>query len=140
MSTSSPRRPKALAWWHNPYARFGLISLLVVLVAAVAAWLANWPGWLVVLIVVLVVNIITLVMYRYDKSIAGSERVRVPEAVLLALALFGGSPAAYFAIYRFHNRHKAEKLRFVAIYWAIVALQVAGLIYWVISRFQSGTG
>jgi uncharacterized membrane protein YsdA (DUF1294 family) len=126
-----------LAWWHNPYARFSLISLLVVLVAGVAALVANWPGWLVVLIVVLVVNVITLVMYRYDKSIAGSERVRVPESVLLALALFGGSPAAYFAIYRFHNRHKVEKKLFVTLFWAIVVLQVVVIVVWGISRFQA---
>lgn len=125
--TRPPQRRRPPIWWRNPYARFGLISLGAVLLAAIAALLAGLPWWFVLAVLVAAVNLITLAMYRYDKTIAGGEQTRVPEAILLALAFFGGSPAAYVAIYKFRRRHKAQKTGFVALYWAIVALQIMAL-------------
>jgi uncharacterized membrane protein YsdA (DUF1294 family) len=78
-------------------------------------------------VTVLTVNLLTLALYRYDKAIAGGSRTRVPERILLALALLGGSPAAYVAVYRFRRRHKAQKTSFLVWYWAIVALQAIAL-------------
>ena len=114
----------AISWWHNPYARFGVLSLGAVLLAGIAAFLIGWPLWLVAVVVVGAVNVITLAVYRYDKAIAEGQRTRVPEYILLALALAGGSPAAYAAIYKFRNRHKTQKAGFMTAYWAIVAVQV----------------
>jgi uncharacterized membrane protein YsdA (DUF1294 family) len=118
---------RSLNWWRNPYARFGLLSLGVVLLIGAAALLAGLPWWLVLIIVVVAVNGITLAVYRYDKAIAGGERTRVPEVILLMLAFFGGSPAAYVAIYRFSQRHKAQKLSFVLPFWLIVTGQILAL-------------
>lgn len=114
-------------WWHDPYARFGLLSLGFILLAGIAALIVGLPGWLVVLAVLLAINVVTLVLYRYDKAIAGSEQTRVPELILLALAFFGGSPAAFVAMYAFQERHKAQKTSFVILYWLIVAVQLAAL-------------
>lgn len=120
-------------WWRNPYARFGLISLTAVLVVAAVTLVLGLPWWLVVVVVVVAVNGITLALYRYDKAIAGGESTRVPEKILLALAFFGGSPAAYVALYRFSQRHKVQKLSFVLPFWLIVTGQILALCslsYW----------
>lgn len=137
MGISGPRPPaqpsrqfrggSSTTWWHDPYARFGLLSLGFVLLAGIATLIAGLPWWLVVLVALLAVNVVTLVLYRYDKAIAGSEQTRVPELILLALAFFGGSPAAFVAIYIFKERHKARKKTFVFVYWLIVAAQLAAL-------------
>ena len=125
------------AWWHNPYARFGLLSLGFTLLIGIAALIAGLPWWLVVPAVLLAINAVTLALYRYDKAIASSEWTRVPELILLALALFGGSPAAFVAIYGFRKRHKAQKASFVILYWLIVVVQLLVLcslpfwLYWI---------
>jgi uncharacterized membrane protein YsdA (DUF1294 family) len=127
---SDQQRPGSRRWlkgWANPYARFSLISLAVVLLAAVAALLTGLPGWLVLIVVVIAVNVITLALYRYDKAIAGGEFTRVPEKILLALAFFGGSPAAYIALYRFKERHKVQKMSFILPFWLIVTGQILAL-------------
>lgn len=116
-----------LNWWGNPYTRFGLLSLAGVLLAGMAALLVGLSWWLVLMIVIAAVNGITLILYRYDKAIAGGEFTRVPEAILLALAFFGGSPAAYATIYEFKQRHKVQKISFMMAYWLIVAVQVMAL-------------
>lgn len=103
------------------------MSLAGVLLAGMAALLAGLSWWLVLMIVIAVVNGITLILYRYDKAIAGGEFTRVPEVILLALAFFGGSPAAYAAIYEFKQRHKVQKTSFMMAYWLIVAVQVMAL-------------
>lgn len=118
---------RSLNWWGNPYARFGLLSLSVVLLAGVAALVTGLPWWLVIIVVVIAVNGITLALYRYDKAIAGGESIRVPEKILLALAFFGGSPAAYVALYRFRQRHKVQNLSFVLPFWLIVTGQILAL-------------
>ncbi len=71
-----------------------------------------------------------MVVYRYDKMVAGSGRSRVPESRLLLLALVGGTPGAYIAMYLMQPRHKTRKLSFLLPFWGIVALQVAGWVYW----------
>jgi uncharacterized membrane protein YsdA (DUF1294 family) len=118
---------RSLNWWGNPYARFGLLSLGFVLLAGAVALLIGLSWWLVLVIVVLAVNGITLAVYRYDKAISGGEQTRVPEAILLALAFFGGSPAAYFALYHFKERHKVQKMSFILPFWLIVTGQILAL-------------
>ncbi|MBN1579264.1 MAG: DUF1294 domain-containing protein [Anaerolineae bacterium] len=131
-SRSKPKTPSRPAvrsrrgqarWWQTPEARFALIAVSVIAAVAIAALLAGLPVWAVVLIAILAINVVTLVLYRYDKAISAGTWTRVPEIVLLALALLGGSPAAYVAIYTFRKRHKAKKLSFVATYWLIVVIQ-----------------
>ncbi|MBK8901975.1 MAG: DUF1294 domain-containing protein [Anaerolineaceae bacterium] len=84
-----------------------------------------------ILIWLLAINIITVVMYRYDKNISGSGRSRVPESRLLLLALAGGTPGAYIAMFHMRPRHKARKLSFLWRFWAIVLVQIALIVaYW----------
>lgn len=79
------------------------------------AWLAWW----------LALNVATVLVYGYDKAIAGGRRRRVPERTLLAMALLGGSPGALLAMGMF--RHKTAKVPFRRSMLGIVALQLAVL-------------
>ena len=75
-----------------------------------------------VLVYFCVVNFIAFILYGYDKFIAGSNKLRVPEKTLHGLALVGGSPAALIAQKFF--RHKTVKKEFQIIYWLIVFVQL----------------
>ena len=84
--------------------------------APVYAWLVSMNG-------------MALLLYGYDKRQAVVVRTRVPELVLHAAALFGGSPGALLGQRLF--RHKTRKRRFQIAYAAIVVLQAAALyVYW----------
>ena len=79
-------------------------------------------------------NTTTLLAYAYDKGIAGGDRQRVPERVLHALALFGGTPAALLG--RFALRHKTRKTVFRVWFWVIALLQAAALGTWAWHHFR----
>lgn len=63
-----------------------------------------WAAWL------LAFNAVTVLVYGYDKAIAGGHRRRIPERTLLGLALCGGTPGALLAMWLF--RHKTAKRSF----------------------------
>lgn len=103
----------------QPAIRFGLASYgLAALLAAGIWWLGLDPllAWL------LSITLITFLAYGYDKVIAGSRKVRVPEGVLLALALAGGTLGALAGMQIF--RHKTRKTSFRLRFWLIAAVQV----------------
>ena len=78
------------------------------------------------------INVATALLYIYDKSIAGSGRTRVPEAILHLVELLGGTPAAFVA--QRLLPHKIHKGSYQAVFWLIVAVQIVGviaLIWWV---------
>jgi uncharacterized membrane protein YsdA (DUF1294 family) len=78
----------------------------------------------------LVINPAALFLYRYDKFSAGRGQARIPEIVLLVLALLGGSPAAFLAMYGFRKRHKTQSSGFLLGYWSIVALQIVAILFY----------
>lgn len=63
--------------------------------------------------------------YGFDKRRAGAGGRRVPERTLHLLALAGGWPGALFGQRRF--RHKTQKVGFRVVFWATVALHLAGV-------------
>lgn len=69
------------------------------------------------------VTAVTLVTYGYDKAAAGSRRMRVPERVLLTLALAGGTAGALAGMHLF--RHKTAKGSFQLKLWLVIGVQVA---------------
>ncbi|MCU0692372.1 MAG: DUF1294 domain-containing protein [Polyangiaceae bacterium] len=79
-----------------------------------------WLAWF------LAVNLVTLLTYAYDKRIAGSGGLRVPETTLLGLALVGGTPGAILAMQYF--RHKTAKRSFKTQFRLVVVVQVVLLI------------
>ena len=111
----------------NPFWIFFAIALAVVTVATVSAVLSSIPGWIGALAGV---NLATILLYGYDKAVAGGTKLRVPEKVLHLLALLGGSPGALLGRSMF--RHKTSKPSFRAVFWLIVVLQLgaAGAATW----------
>ncbi len=78
-------------------------------------------------------NLVTFAVYGWDKRRAGIEGARrVPEAVLLGLALVGATPGALAAMYAF--RHKTRKAGFLIPFAGVVALQVVAIGWWFFGR------
>ena len=118
----------------NPATYYGLVTFGAALVGALLIWRALpslelvWP-WLIAM------NVVTLLTYGYDKFIAGTERTRVPEGILLALAFVGGTVGALAGMLFF--RHKTRKWQFQLKFWPIVVLQfVLFIAYWMWLRPQ----
>ena len=74
-----------------------------------------------------IINALVLVVYGGDKLFAKLDSWRVPEKVLLLLALLGGSIGALLAMQIF--RHKTRHLKFRYGVPMILLLQVAALVY-----------
>ena len=70
----------------------------------------------------------TWAAFAWDKRQAGLEGRRVPESVLLGLALVGGSPAAMVAMSML--RHKTRKMSFKAKFAVVLAAQALALVGW----------
>ena len=104
----------------HPTGRFvGVAAGMAAALTAGVWWLLRLDGLLCWLVAI---NITTGIIFLYDKAIAASGRVRVPERVLLALALVGGSPVALASMQAF--RHKTAKRGFQHRFWLVVAVQI----------------
>ena len=109
-----------------------MVALALTCAGTVALWYAfgavnSWPRWLVSWLSA--INGVALGYFGFDK--ARSRNVgagRVPEAVLHGLAAAGGSLGAYAGMQLF--RHKTIKGPFRILFWGIVILQLA-LVVWV---------
>lgn len=75
-----------------------------------------------VLSFLLVINLLTYVSFALDKWLARTQQRRIPEKVLLRLALMGGSPSAKLA--QAQLRHKTRKQPFATRLNRIVLIQV----------------
>ena len=75
----------------------------------------------------LVVNIAAFAVYGWDKLCAKGGMWRVPEKILLLLALLGGSVGAMAGMAIF--RHKTLHLKFRYGVPLILIMQLVGLIY-----------
>lgn len=76
----------------------------------------------------LAINLLTFVLYGIDKVKAKHKRWRIPEVVLLWLAVLGGSPAALVAMHLFHHKTLHKKFRYGVP--AILLLQLAAAVYY----------
>ena len=98
-----------------------LFTVLVASLFAFLAWrtlLASFTlDWLVA------VNATAIIAFIYDKRISGGRLTRVPENVLLGIALLGGSPGAILAMRLV--RHKTKKRSFLMRMALIVVAQLA---------------
>ena len=68
------------------------------------------------------VSVVTFVAYGLDKRRAGRADRRIPEIALHLLELCGGWPGALVAQQVF--RHKRRKIRYLVVFWLIVALHL----------------
>lgn len=78
----------------------------------------------------LAITVATFLTYGYDKLIAGTGATRVPERVLLALAVAGGTVGALLGMRLFH--HKTSKDGFLERLGLIIAIQVVVMAGWYI--------
>lgn len=84
------------------------------------------PMWYAV-IYLWAINGLTILLFGWDKLCARWNWPRLPEHLLLWVALLGGSPAAYLSRWLF--RHKTRKQPFSRWLLAIVLLQMTcGLV------------
>lgn len=115
----------------HPFLFYAIIFFGLTLAGTLAIWwILQWDivaAWLIS------ITLVTLLAYRFDKSIAGSERLRVPERVLLLLALAGGSLGAIVGMYLVGARHKTSKTSFMLPFFGILILQaiIVGIYFWV---------
>lgn len=126
---------------HRWFALYFMGSALLAGIAGYGVW--RWAGLrepvLLALISWLVaVNLATLHAYWLDKRRAVCGAVpRLPERVLLGLALAGGSPAALLGIHFF--RHKSRKRSFQLKLALVLLVQTALALAFFRWPFDGGT-
>lgn len=82
------------------------------------------------LIYLILVNAFALLLMHTDKRRARKKMWRVPERVLLLLALAGGSPGILLGMYAF--RHKTKHPKFsVGVPLILMVQTIIVLLYWI---------
>jgi uncharacterized membrane protein YsdA (DUF1294 family) len=121
------RRIRPVTWFASValIALVGQIVLLFLVFRLPYTWYHAVVAWLVA------ANVTTFAFYGYDKGQARNHRSRVPEMVLLGLALSGGTLGAWLGMQLF--RHKTIKPTFRLLFIVIAVLQ-AGLVLAVLYR------
>lgn len=76
----------------------------------------------ILLIYFLIVNGFTFLITGYDKYLAIKNKRRIPEKMLFAFALFGGSAGLLLAMLIF--KHKTSKSSFIVKFSAIFLIQI----------------
>ena len=108
----------------KPVYFYSIVSFgMAIILCLVLTFGLNWDALLCWL---LAITAVTFLTYGYDKSIAGSNRTRVPEAVLLALTLLGGTIGAILGMRVF--RHKTAKRSFQVKLGLVIVVQVLLII------------
>ncbi len=108
----------------SPFWLYGIAAIVVTIASMMLLFF--YSGLHIVVSYIVSINLSTLLFYGYDKMIAGSSLLRVPEWVLHGLSMGGGSPAGLIAQKAF--RHKTIKGSFQFVYWAIVVIQAIILV------------
>ena len=119
---------------RSPALSYGVAAFgLAILLAAVIWWSLDRLD--IVLSWLISITVVTFLAYGYDKAVAGSGRMRIPERVLLLLAFAGGTIGALAGMWLFH--HKTAKGSFQLLFWLVVAVQVLLLVaYYAVIRPQ----
>ena len=84
------------------------------------------------IIYILGINIITFLVYGIDKYKARKGLWRIPEKILLGLAIVGGSVGALLGMKFFH--HKTQKFKFKIGVPFILFVQITVLVYLICLR------
>lgn len=82
------------------------------------------------IVYLIVINILTYYIYSRDKNRAVRNEWRIPEGVLLSMALAGGSVGALCGMYHFH--HKTRRLPFVVLVPLFLLLHIAVIVLYII--------
>ena len=85
----------------------------------------------VILSLILIVNVLAFLLYGIDKWKAKHSRWRIPESVLLGMAVVGGSIGAWLGMRVWHHKTQHKKFRYGVP--LILIVQVAAVI-WILSN------
>ena len=73
------------------------------------------------------INAVTFIVYGIDKYKAKKAKWRIPEAILLLLAVFGGSIGAWMGMKVWHHKTMHKKFKYGIP--AILLIQIALMAY-----------
>ena len=74
-----------------------------------------------------ILNVITFLIYAIDKWKAKKNRWRIPESILLLLAVLGGSIGAWMGMKIWHHKTMHKKFKYGVP--LILVLQIGALFY-----------
>ena len=86
----------------------------------------------IVFIYLVSINVVTFFMYGIDKWKAKKSRWRIREAALLGLAVLGGSIGAWLGMKVWHHKTQHKKFKYGVP--AIITVQLALIVYFIISK------
>ncbi len=109
---------------YSPYKLYG--SVVIGGVSVIIGVLVG-GGMSMLWAYILAVSSVAFVLFGFDKAIAHSGFIRVPERIFYILAFIGASPALLLGQKLFH--HKTMKASFQVVFLVIVAMQIALLAY-----------
>ena len=112
----------------RPVRYFSMMTFSLTLVLTVIIWW--YLSFDFVLSWLIAITLVAFFTFGYDKSIAGSDRSRVPEKVLLALTFAGGTIGTFVGRALF--RHKTIKVSFGAQLWMVVGIQVVLVFVYIV--------
>lgn len=87
----------------------------------------------IITLLVVALNVVTFAVYGIDKWKAQHKKWRIPEAVLLLLAFFGGAIGAILGMRVFH--HKTHHKTFAYLVPIFLILHIS-LIFWIVTRLD----
>ncbi len=118
----------------NPVPLYGLVAFVPPL--ALTWLIVSTKGWDLLFTWLVVHNVMTFLIYGYDKLIAPSGVVRVPELILLLEVLTGAFVGAPLACELF--RHKTQKLPFRQKLWIAEIISIAWVVIYYVILALSG--
>jgi uncharacterized membrane protein YsdA (DUF1294 family) len=86
----------------------------------------------IALIYLAVINVVTFFMYGIDKWKAKKSKWRIRETALLGLAVLGGSIGAWLGMKVWHHKTQHKKFKYGVP--AIIIIQLALIVYFIISK------
>ena len=78
----------------------------------------------------LAVNTVTFLVYGWDKLCARKDWWRIPERVLLGLALLGGSIGALLGMKVFRHKTKHRKFTVLVLLFLVMQIALAAWLLW----------
>jgi len=113
--------------------RVYLLGSVLLATALVLVLRAHLPGMGVLAAWLMAINVVALLVYCLDKLLATRQAVRVPEALLYALALAGGAVGAWLGMTL--ARHKTSKRSFQVTLVSLLLLEGLLIGAWLFGAF-----
>ena len=107
-----------------------VINVVTFFMYGIDKWKAKKSKWR--LIYLAVINVVTFFMYGIDKWKAKKSKWRIREAALLGLAVLGGSIGAWLGMKVWHHKTQHKKFKYGVP--AIIIIQLALIVYFIISK------